>query len=181
MSDFNLRVSVRNARLLRRIRQVYGTQAELGRAIGITTQKVNALVAMRETPTLATGEWREVAIDIAGALGVTCEDLWPEHIANRKLKKSSAEVECSLSEVAAIVGNGTSQVEHRQLIGKLACRLTDREIKAICLRQSGATYDEAAAEFGVSKERVRQIELKGLSKMRAAANRLGVKTMADVE
>lgn len=45
--------------------------------------------------------------------------------------------------------------------------LTDREQKVLCLRfERGLTYEQAGKHFGVTRERIRQVEAKALRKMR---------------
>jgi RNA polymerase primary sigma factor/RNA polymerase sigma factor len=69
----------------------------------------------------------------------------------------------------------SAQLQREEQIGKILERLDDREQKIIISRFGLArgheplTLKEVGAEMGVTKERVRQIEARALSKLRKAA------------
>lgn len=174
-ADFNVKLTVRNARLLRAVREQYGTAAQLSRAIGRNQPQVSALMTMRETPILADGEWRPIALDIAGALGMDPAELWPMHMRERTMKRATAEVELSAEQVAAFIApaeDPADVIERRDTVAKLMTCLNDRDRDVVEQRMHGATYEDIAQEQGVTRERIRQCELRAHRNMRKKAQAL---------
>lgn len=180
MSDISLKITVRNAHLLRAIRASHSTSADFCRAFGIQQSALSAILTFRASPFTQDGSLTAIAETICSALGKYPEELWPDHVASLKLKKASAEVEISAAEVMAICGGPEDRAIQRELLARWAADLTPREIEAIGMRQSGMTYEECGAALDVGKERVRQIEFRGYAKMRRAAARDGCKSVAEV-
>lgn len=181
--DFNVKVSVRNNRLLSAIRKTHDTVAEFCREFDLSITGVNALICFRDPPMKKNGEWRPLALDVAAALGAYPSDLWPKHFERAQTKRATAEIEASAEEVAAIAapdGDIERQIFQRKMLANWAHNLTPRELKVVALRQQGATLEEVSKEFGVNRERARQIEAKAYRKMRVNAARQGIKSMVDV-
>jgi hypothetical protein len=180
MTDFALKISIRNAHILRRI--LAKSESVLGfcRKYQLSYGLVNEYLGMRRTPFLQTGELSDTAESLCAALDCMPEDLWPKQIEKIKLKRSTIETELSAAAVQAICDDSEGRAIQRELIAMWAKKLNPREIRAIGLRQAGATYDECAKEFGVTKERFRQIEVKGLRKMREAAGKANIKALRDI-
>jgi len=85
--DFNLKISIRNARLLNAVRAKYGSAANMARQGNLTISRVNSLMTMKLKPVDMHGQWRNIALDVAGMLECDPEVLWPDHIKNVKLGK----------------------------------------------------------------------------------------------
>jgi len=168
MSDFRVRVTVRSERILSRIEKQFGTQSEMARALGWTPNKVSEFVCMRRSPLLASGEFSDGARDFAAALGAYPDEIWPEHMARLRRKKADYERSVSIGEVAAIMGKQPDQV---LLIEKMRETLTEREQRAVDAFMADETLEEVGKEMGVSKERVRQLTLRAMRKMRMDAKR----------
>ena len=180
MSDFNLKVTVRNAHLLRAIRDKCGSNAELARQSGVRASVVAAFVTMRISPFLRDGSLNMHAQQVCDFLGKNPEDLWPGRMAEMRRRKATHEVEVSMDEAASICGGG-NQVEARMMIEGWAGGLRPKEATIIDMRMNGATLEECGSALGgLSRERVRQLEAKGLRKMRAAALRQGFREFTDV-
>jgi len=180
--DFNIKVTVRNGRLLSAIRENYDSVAAFARALGRNAQTVNKLVTMTEKPFKTKG-WTDLALDIAAFLRKDPEDLWPEYMKEVQLPRSTAELSADLNEVQAIQNSNSPEKQIAQLdaVRELAGGLTPRELNVIrCRFVDEMTLHEVAKQEGVSSERLRQIEAKALRKMRGRAVRKGFVNKHDV-
>ena len=178
MGDFSIKIGVRNAHILRRIKEK--SIAEFCRKHDLRQSAIAGLITFRISPFLKTGELTMLADQLCVALRCIPEDLWPRQIERLKLKRSTMTVELSTVEMQAICGDAESRVVQRELLAQWAAKLSPRQIKIIGMRQSGATYEECAKEFGVARGRAQQIEAAALRKMRGAAKRSGIKSLADL-
>jgi len=173
--DFNLKITVRNGRLLKAIRESYESVSDLARRMNRCPSSVNSLVTMKQVPTNQHG-WTELALDVSAMVGKDPEDLWPEHMREIKLKKSSAEVSLDLDSVKNILSNGSAEKNLSQIsaLNQFSERLTPREKEVINRRfHERQSLEEVAKVFNVTKERVRHIEVKALRRMRMRALQLG--------
>lgn len=173
--DFNLKVTVRNGRLLRAIRERYSSVADMCRKMGRSHQTVNKLITMKAVPYNSKG-WTDLALDIAGMVGRDPEDLWPEHMRELRLRKSTSEVNLDLDDVKKLVQEGSSEKTISQLsaLSQFSQNLSSRERDVLARRFAhDQSLDECAASLRVSRERVRQIEAKAFRKMRKVASNLG--------
>lgn len=176
MTDFAVKISVRNARLLRAMKAAgYQTQADLARAMGKHITHVNALFTFRKSPILEDGEWSEIAMDISSMLRLEPEELWPTELARFRMKKNSREVLMSSDEVRSIAAPCNMEID-RVALSKLIGTLPPRNREVVEARfglidGSEATLEDIAREKGVTRERIRQQELKALRTMQREAVR----------
>ena len=178
MSDYNLRITVRSDRIIKAITDMFGTQAEMARKTGVSYQMINRFVCMREKPFTSKG-WSKDAEDLATALGVYPSDLWPEHMREVILARSTAEVSMSEAEVLAVMSDDKS-MERKQVISMAMRCLTPRYKLAVVMLNNGATLDEIGGEINVSRERARQITLKGMRNMKRQLHKDGFRDILDV-
>lgn len=184
--SFNLEIRVRNAPLLRAIRQQYGTIANMVKANPeISQPRVSSLVTMRESPYRQDGNITPIAMLICDALDAVPQDLWPAEVLQRGTSKSRSEFEVSgeeLHQIAAQAQSPQLASEQRATIVKLLASVSGRERAIISKRYitGSATYEDIAQEQGVTRERIRQIELRGFRKMREHARKIGVRSLEDV-
>jgi len=170
--DFNIKVTVRNGRLLKAIRSRYRSVADLARQCHLHQSRVNSLVTMQLKPFNKNG-WTDLALDVAAMVGEEPEDLWPDHLREFKLTKSTSEMEIDLDSVKKIIQDGNSEKSLSQLsaISKFSSNLTPRERDVVSMRFAmKATLEETAEAFDITRERARQIEAKAIRKMRKKAN-----------
>lgn len=187
---YRVKVTVKNNLLLTAIEQAgYKSAAEFARAIGLTEQRVSALVALRDAPINQDGEFSPNAKRIMEALGAAPSDLWTTEQLNMKLKRNTKEDFFSAPTIQAILGGNVAQLEgsvyeesekpeevlnKKELkaeLEKVLGTLTPRETKVLQLRfgLDGCgehTLEEIGDMLDIGKERVRQIEAKALRKMR---------------
>ena len=180
MSDFNLSVTVRNAHILRRIRDIYGSSSEMCRKTGMNPTKVSALTTMRDKPFRENGELTLGAENLCSALSATPAELWPKQMAQIQAKKARYEIEMSQAEAMAIASSSEENVMQRQLIERWVDGLSPRHLLALEMHQQDATLDEIGAEIAVSRERARQILLRAYRHMRKKAMNDGVKSFFQV-
>jgi lambda repressor-like predicted transcriptional regulator len=175
--DFNVKITVRNARLLRLIRQKFGTAAELSRRSGVTPTTIAALMTMRHRPILQSGEWRDAALNVAGALGVDPSEIWPLHLRERKVKIATAEMELSSDQVVALMApaeDSADIIERKEIVSKLLECLPERVRYVVEERMKGADLGDLGREFGVTRGRIMQLELRGHRKMKERAKAMGL-------
>tara|TARA_S200002703_G_C3684148_1_gene210026 strand:- start:42 stop:656 length:615 start_codon:yes stop_codon:yes gene_type:complete len=166
--DLDVKVTVRNAHLLKAILNKHNSVAEFAREIGRDPSRIGSLVGMKTKPYGKKG-WTQLAFDIAAYLGKDMEQLWPEHMRDIKLKKSTASFEASLDEVQQIMAqsNPTKALEHLDVVKVAISGLTPRELKVIKMHQiDGDNFPKIAKDIGVSGSQAHQIYLKALRKMR---------------
>ena len=126
--DFNIKVTVRNGRLLNAIRKRYESVADLARQMGRSPANINPLVTMTVKPINEKG-WTDLALDVAAMVGEDPEDLWPKYMREIKLKKATAEVSMDLDSVKEIMADGSSEKSLSQIgvIKQLSEGLSPRE------------------------------------------------------
>ena len=153
MSDFNVKLTVRSARVLAAIEAKFGSQAEMARKTGFGMTRINAWVTMRETP-VGEGGWKNSAVDFATALGVYPGDLWPAHMQDVKLRRATAQVSLDRDKIEALMSSTDVpvQIEQRTMLVKMAKGIRDRDMEAITLHIGNATLSEIGDELGVSGE-----------------------------
>ena len=173
--DFNIKVTVRNGRLLNAIRERYESVADLARQISRSQTAINQLVTMTVKPINEKG-WTNLALDVAAMVGKEPEDIWPKYMREIKLKKASAEVSMDLDSVKQIMADGSSEKSLSQInvIKQLSSELSPREERILQLRWvEDHSLEECGKIFGVSRERVRDLEAKTFRKMKHRAVNLG--------
>ena len=173
--DFNIKISVRNGRLLKAIRARYASVADLARKCHLHQTRVNSLVTMKVKPFNQNG-WTDLALDVAAMVGKEPEYLWPDHLRELKLARSTSETEVGLDSVKKIIQDGSTEKTLSQIsaISTLSKTLTPRERQCLAMRFAvGHTLDETAKIFGVTRERARQLEAKAIRKMKRQASLAG--------
>ena len=168
MEDFNVKITVRNNRLLQAIRKKYESVADLSRKMGRSQGAVNALVAMKVKPINEKG-WTELASDVAAMVGKEPVEIWPEHLQDIRLSTSTSEFTIDMDGVKQIMSDNSTEkmIAHSQVLQQLDTRLTETQKKVIDMRfKQNMSLEETGKVLGLSRERVRQIECRSLRMMK---------------
>ena len=169
--DFSVKITVRNGRLLRAILENYQSVSELARKLSVSSNCIYKLVGMKTKPVNSKG-WTKLAEDVALMVGKDPIDLWPEHLREIKLQRSSSELDLSLEQVQQLVAEGSHDnlLSQNKAIKDMIGNLNEREKIVISLRyHDGKTLSEIGSYLNLSNERVRQIEARATNKMKASA------------
>lgn len=186
--DFNVKISVRNNRLLSAIREKFESVAAMARATEISASTIHHLVNFGHSPIdKRTGDYTISAINIASALDESPVYFWPDHLSDVKLERStSKEAELDFEQLRSLTTpHSDFSIEERAImkdaISKWSRKLTPREITVVTMRMGGATLAEVAREFTkTDRERARQIEAGAMRKMIDAARRDRVCSITDL-
>jgi RNA polymerase sigma factor (sigma-70 family) len=174
--DFNLKITVRNARLLEAIQEKYDNQSAFAKAVGRSFASINGLVTFKLKPVNEKG-WTDLALDVCAGLGVQPDEIWPKHLEELKLKRSTAELKMDMDGVSALIPDTTSaetKLAQLQAISELSKDLSERHRKALIMHYvEGKTLEQMGKELDVSRERAKQIRLMAERKMRRKAEALG--------
>ena len=187
MSDFRIDIKVRNNRLITLIEQQYGNVAQFCKAHNFNQGKVGDYCNLKESPLTkkrvgdGSYNWKLTASDVAEALGVLPDEIWPEHMQQIQLNTNKSHVTVTADQVGYLIGSGRSdnpllgtlKEEKEEVLYELLGTLRDREL-LVMSRRFGLVDGEAKGlkevgqEMGLSQERVRQIESKAMRKLRRA-------------
>lgn len=199
VKELRLAMRVTNNRILNR-REALGLTVEKAASLaGISMHTWYMLQSLNYSPLLSRGakekkiEWKPSAIAMARTLGVTPEWLWPESVLS--IVKSSLVIEIDASELAPQL----TSVQMRETPLLPSARIEDQEqtsslerameglypIERKILRMrmgydeespDGLNLQQVGDRFGLSRERIRQIEMRGLAKLRKALKALDIDT-----
>ena len=168
MEDFNVKITVRNNRLLQAIRKKYESVADLSRKMGRSQGAVNALVTMKIKPINEKG-WTNLASDVAAMVGKEPVEIWPEHLQDIRLSTSTSEFTIDMDGVKQIMSDNSTEkmIAHSQVLQQLDTRLNDTQKKVIDMRfNQNMSLEETGKVLGLSRGRVMQIECKSIRRMR---------------
>ena len=168
--------------LFNALKQLNWTQADLARATGIGATIISNICNLKERPSIFNANRIQNALGENGVY-IDVTEAWPETFKGFKgtltieqtqeveLLKIEAEQEFS----RRLNFNGTNELEHERLnlFEKCFNSLEDREKKVIELRwlsENPKTLEQVGGEMGYTRERIRQISIRGLSKLNYRLN-----------
>jgi len=140
--------------------------------------------AMRDGLPLADS-WRKKALAVADLIGLPPEMIWTEAVRAVKQRQVTMEVAAAdLEAVAMMAAQRTPDEmadvrEKTRLLGESLGCLSEREQRVVVGRYvEELAYEELGQELGLTRERVRQIEMRALAQLRKPSTPIG-KAMAE--
>ena len=178
ITDFRVKITVKNNRILRAIEQRgFKSVMNFCRVANINYHLFSELILFKRSPLYTSGEWTQCAKQASLFLGIEESELWPDHIKRLKANKTATIFSTDEAGIRALSAPTTLSVNSKalnQLMDK--ARLSDRERAIIDARFGITTGDEqtfrALGEtYHVNHERIRQIEAKAMRKIKSAVHR----------
>lgn len=172
---------LRNNRMIRAREYLGMSGPQISEAIGVSYGSWVSLESLKDSPLRPNGDWRRIALQISDWLKVMPEDLWPEEAL--AVEHSKMEIELSASD-ARLLMDSTQQVALPEYRTEIEADGLEDALKTLSPREemilrmrfglngeehngfAGQTIDDLATRFEVSRERIRQIEMKALRKLR---------------
>jgi hypothetical protein len=179
-NDYAVTVKIRNGRILSRMgAKGIKTLPELAQKAGMSYKSLWEIVSLKKRPVGVRGNWVAGLENVAGVLGCDVDDLFTDAQRESALEKNSGEIYLDEPEVMALTAGDP---EREYMIKTEARRLLDTLTKPrtrdiVTRRLVGETLDEIGTDYGISKDRVRQIEEKAYRTMRTVAARAGFKRL----
>lgn len=170
------RMGLKNERMERLRKKKNMHQKDLGEIVGVGSSAISQIETLRAYPNKQRRE------KIAKALGVSPEYLFPEWLKMFSLKWKRAEKERtieidseritaqeldSLPAPESVYDLDVDQKSrYEALLEVMEEELSKKEREILEMRSESYTLDEVARNFGVKRERIRQIESKAIEKIR---------------
>jgi RNA polymerase sigma factor (sigma-70 family) len=181
--DLRVTVTVRNGALLRAMREEGFERASmLARAAAMSVGVLYEFLALKQAPIQANGEWRAPVLRLARVLRRLPEDLFPKSFLTRALVTNRVHRDINECELPSLMVDAPPSIQgdpHRSLIVSRALLaldaqlmgLTEKERRILEMRfglssEEACTYKQIAGRFGVSSQRIREIEAKALRRLR---------------
>jgi RNA polymerase sigma factor (sigma-70 family) len=185
VSDYRVKVAVRNARLMRAFESIGHTPTSFAHKYGFQASETCALAALRCKPVLSTGMWRASVMKLCELTRTMPSELFTAR-QMEGLRANSAQRDVDEDTLVAMLEPPAS-MEQLAITNDLAAlanevidsRLSRRAAKALRLSIDGATFEEIGQELGVTRERARQIVEKARRETRVALRKRGIRSFED--
>jgi len=182
MSDYRVTVKVQNNNILKMIEfRGFASARQFCIQTGYSYGSLNKLINLKEAPIQQDGTMRSIIYTLSEKLNCYPEELFSSvqmetAIEDNKRTFQIEEAEMrfmleSQSNIKSLEENIT-EIERQNAVVNAIDTLTPREKKIINMRfgldgnNGEQTLDEVGREFGITRTRVRQIEIKALRKLR---------------
>ncbi len=186
MSDYRIDIKVRNNNILRMIESKgYVSALQFCNASGYTYGTLTKLINMKDAPIGKDGNYRPAVYALCDKLNCLVEELFSSAQMEAALETNHRTMEVNEAEMKFMLSNQQEQRLLEDIVdddkrevafNDMMETLCHRE-KLVLERRFGLnghdphTYDQLAAHFDVTRERVRQIERKALTKLRHPSRR----------
>ena len=169
--DFRVQVKVTNNYLWQAIKAAgYDNVNQFCKAEGFDPGRVGEFMNMKAAPLGRDGDWIPTARRLSECLGPLPDELFPDSIP--VLPSNATEFISSRDDIENLI----ESIDAKRIVGRLmaSASLSKQAVQVLGQRSGDdeATLDEAGRSLGVSRERVRQIEAKGLRQLRLAAMKI---------
>ena len=181
-ADYKVTIKVQQGRIWAAMKAMQiKNVAELARKMGMNRRCIDALINFRISPRNEDGGWRKYVVSMCRVLACEPNTLFPDHLqhevpTNRiEAYSDRAQMARLQAKPAGLLCDGSVKEE----LHKAIQRLSDRERAVLTVRfgldgRRVQTLDEAGSLFGVTRDRVRQIENRGVKKLREFCHRPGI-------
>lgn len=182
MKDYRIKLTIRNNRLLSAIEGMGNPSVKsFCKKYNLPYTSTNLIVSGKTPPLDDKGNLKKGCKNLLNILGMDIEEAFTE----RQMKgfsKTTFETKVEEKQLLQLVNPAKNQEvkaiesDVSSKIGEILSTLTPREERVLRMRYGinsdnyCHTYDEIGLELMISKERVRQIEFKGLEKFRKTKN-----------
>lgn len=180
MKEYRIEAKIKNNIILKRIEETgCKSVADFCKKNKLDQSQIGELINLKESP-LTTGlRWKERVKKLADILGCLPEDLFSEEQKTMELSTNKKHIEMERKQLEYALENPGYLIENmspekicqkedqKQFLENVLSSLTEKQRKVIEMRFfEELTLEECAKHFKVTKERIRQIEYKGMRRIR---------------
>lgn len=180
MEEYRVDIKVRNNLILRKIESLgFDSIPKFCESIGLSYAGLVPIINMQRSVYTTQGKIRDSVLKLCNKLNCAPEELFSATQMETALETNKRSYEVKEAEMRYMLGQQDVGLledhvlddQKNEAIEDIFNYLTPREGKVIKMRHGlgeydASTFDEIAKEFGVTRERIRQIEAKAYRKLR---------------
>jgi hypothetical protein len=186
MTDYRVKVSVRNARFMRALESVGHNPSSFAKANGLSVGEMCALAALKIKPIRSDGMWRTSVMRLCEAANLVPEDLFTER-QMQGMSKSAVSREVGEADIESVLIAPPPDSEHLAITSDIYDRthsaidemaeVMPRRAKAIRMWMDNATLEEIGDELGVTLHRADQIVGKAQADLGKRLRKAGIRSV----